>query len=281
MDQDLQLSDLHFERLRTIIHDQTGITIGEGRKTLLVSRLRKRLRETGMNDFRAYVARLGTEPAEMQELIDRVTTNKTYFHRTPRVWDHFRTVAVEDFLSRAPGRAMRIWSAAASTGEEAHTAGIVLEDVRRSREGFDYRILGTDISARVIRSAEAGVFDAAMVSQFRKERPELARAFLTGDDATGYRTTPQITSRISFRLHNLQNRLAKAAPFDVVFLRNVLIYFTPEDQQVILGHVLALMRPEGTLYIGESETITRLTTDFDIVEPMVYRPRRRPGNHDA
>ena len=272
MTQDMLLSDLNFERLRTIIHEQTAISIGDGRKSLLLSRLRKRLNDTGVPDFKTYIARLGSDPAEMQEMIDRVTTNKTCFYRTPRIWDHFRTTAVADFVARDAGRPMRVWSAAASTGEEAHTAGILLEDMRQQGGGFDYRILGTDISARVIKQAEAGVFGPATLSHFRKERADLLAAHMMGDDVGGYRVSPQIRSRITFRQHNLKTRMTKATGFDVIFLRNVLIYFAPEDQERILAHVHALLHPQGTLYIGESESLTRLSTGFAIVEPMIYRP---------
>ncbi len=269
---DSELSDLQFDKLRTIIHDNTGITIQDGRKSLLLSRLRSRLREVEEPNFKSYIARLSSDADEMQELINRVTTNKTYFYRTPRVWDHFRGQAVEDFLAKGSKRPMRIWSAAASTGEEAHTVGIVLEEVRTSQSNFDYKIMGSDISSRVLKKAEAGVYAPPAVKEFRKEQPDLFRTHMMGDDAEGFHVAPNVKSRISFKLHNLQKRMTGTSPFDAVFLRNVLIYFTPEDQEEILRNIHAMMPPDGTLYIGESETLTRLNTDFDIIEPMIYRP---------
>ncbi len=276
---DLELSDLNFAKLRTIIHDNTGISIADGRKSLLLSRLRQRLRETDMADFKSYVARVQSDAGELQELIDRITTNKTLFYRTPRIWEHFRDVAVEDFIARKAMRAMRIWSAAASTGEEAYTAGMLLEGPRKTQDEFDYKIVGTDISARVLKKAEMGAFPASTVANFRKDQPSLFRDHLTGNDAAGFQVDPKIKARVSFKLHNLQNRMKNASPFDVVFLRNVLIYFTAEDQEGILRNVHAHMPPDGTLYIGESESLARLDTEFEMLEPMVYRPRagmRRP-----
>lgn len=271
--QDIELSDLHFTKLQGIIHKHTGITIADGRKSLLLSRLRSRLREAGEPDFKAYIARVTSDAEELQELINRVTTNKTYFYRTPRIWDHFRQVAVPEFRARATMRPMRIWSAASSTGEEAHTAGIALEEVRLAEEGFEYSVLGTDVSSEVIRMAEKGVYGAPAVARFKVDAPDLFRAHVTGDDAGGFRVDDKVRARVKFKLHNLQNRLRNASPFDVVFLRNVLIYFTNEDQETILRNVRAVMPPEGVLYIGESETLSRLEADFDILEPMVYRPR--------
>lgn len=266
------LSELHFNKLQTIIHEKTGITIADGRSTMLVGRLKGRLRDLGLDDYKAYIEKVTSDPDEMQELINRVTTNKTYFYRTPRIWEHFRDNAVPQFLARKAGRAMRVWSAAASTGEEAHTIGIILEQVRRSEPGFNYSVLGTDVSARVLKKAETGNYEGTAFAQFQKDAPDLFAEFMQCDDAGRVQISPEIRTRIKFKLHNLQKRLSGVSPFDVVFLRNVLIYFTNEDQENILRHVHALMPSDGILYIGESETLSRLNTPFEIIGPMIYRP---------
>ncbi|MEM8802635.1 MAG: CheR family methyltransferase [Pseudomonadota bacterium] len=277
---DLELSDLQFTKLCGIIHANTGITIADGRKSMLVSRLRSRLREIGDTDFKAYLALVSSDKDEMQELINRVTTNKTLFYRTPRVWEHFREIVVEEFLAKRAMRPMRIWSAASSTGEEAYTAGMVLETVRAELDGFDYKIIGSDISSRVLNTAETGVYPSSSIATFRRDQPDLFR-HMVGNDADGFQVAKQIKSRINFKMHNLQKRMANTSPFDVVFLRNVLIYFTPEDQEAFLANIHAVMPPHGTLYIGESESLTRLHTDFEILEPMVYRPRSGMRKLDA
>ena len=278
---DLELSDLQFTKLCGIIHKNTGITIAEGRKSMLVSRLRSRLREIGDTDFKAYLALVSSSKDEMQELINRVTTNKTLFYRTPRIWEHFRDTVTEEFLARKTMRPMRVWSAASSTGEEAYTIGMVLETIRAEHETFDYKILGSDISSRVLKEADTGVYTAKSVSGLRDDHPDLFGAHMVGDDAGGFQVSAKIKARISFKLHNLQKRMTGSSPFDVVFLRNVLIYFTPEDQQAILANIHASMPPEGTLYIGESESLTRMQTEFGILEPMVYRPLAGMRKPDA
>ena len=266
------MSDAQFTRLCELIHDSTGITIAEGRKSLLLGRLRSRLREVNEPDFTSYIARVKSDSDELQQLINRITTNKTLFYRTPRIWDHFQSTVVPEFLASKQRRPMRIWSAAASTGEEAHTIGIVLEQFRRRETNFDYHVLGTDISSRVLEVAEKGSYPAKAMTAFRSEQPELFSSAMLGDDNDGFHVKPEIKSRLQFKLHNLQKRLKNARAFDAVFLRNVLIYFTNEDQERILQNVLALMPKEGILYIGESESLNRLETGFDQIEPMVYRP---------
>ncbi len=279
--QSLELSDLQFAKLRGIIHANTGITIADGRKGLLLSRLRSRLREMKEPDFKSYISRLQNDASELQELINRVTTNKTLFYRTPRIWNHFRDCTVPAFLASQKKSSMRVWSAASSTGEEAHTIGIMLEEFRLANTGFDYSVLGTDVSSRVLAAAEKGVYAPAALTGFRKEQPDLFRSGMVGDDADGFRVKPDIKARLKFKLHNLQKPLKNTSPFDAVFLRNVLIYFTIEDQENILRNVAALMPPTGTLYIGESETLNRLETVFEPIEPMVYRPVSGTKRPDA
>lgn len=270
MHQALDLSDADFEKLCVIVHKNTGITIGHGRKSMILSRLRRRLREIGDSDFETYISRVKKDPDEMQELINRVTTNKTYFYRTPRIWTHFLESVVPAFRAKKSARAMRLWSAASSTGEEAHTLGVLLEEIRLET-GMDYTILGTDISSEVIEAAEEGLYRPQKLDPFRQEHPELVGKHMSGDDEAGYGVVAVIKSRLKFKLHNLQKRYTGPADFDAVFLRNVLIYFTNEDQEKILDHIAASMAPDGTLYIGESESLTRLETRFELIEPMVYR----------
>lgn len=266
------LSDADFAKLRAIVHQNTGITIAENRKSMMFSRLQRRLRETGEATFGGYIARVTSDPDEMQQLTNRVTTNETYFYRTPRIWAHLRDVVIPGFLEAPGARQMKVWSAASSTGEEAHTIGAVLEDVRGANPGFNYSVLGTDISSRVIDIATEGHYVGRPVARFKKEDPELFARQMVGDDTAGYRVTPEAKKRITFRLHNLLDRLKTGGPFDVVFLRNVLIYFTNEDQEKILANVHAQMRPDATLIIGESETLANLNCKFEAVAPLIYRP---------
>jgi len=277
IDEKTQLSDTDFTKLRAIIHKNTGITIGDNRKKMLMGRLRGRLREIDTIDFKSYFARLASDAGEMQELINRVTTNKTYCYRTPRVWQHFSETAVTEFHAKKEKRAMRIWSAAASSGEEPYTIGVLLEDVRKSTLGFDYSILGSDVSQRVLDKADVGSYSDAAVASLRMEKPDIFNTYMRANDEGNFSVLPEIKSRIKFKLHNLNERLKNTRPFDVVFLRNVLIYFAQAEQEVILDHVYKLLEPGGYLYIGESETLTRLNTGFESVEPLVYRPKPTSG----
>jgi chemotaxis protein methyltransferase CheR len=274
MNHEQSLSDADFAKLRSIVHKNTGITIAENRRGMLFSRLQRRLRETGTPTFGDYIARVTSDKEEMQELTNRVTTNETYCYRTPRVWAHLREVVLPEILTRPGARQMKLWSAAASTGEEAHTIAAIMEDVRSKTPGFNYSVLGTDISSRVIAIAEEGCYVGRAVARFKREEPELFAKQMVGDDTSGYHLNPEAKKKIAFRRHNLLERLKSGGPFDVVFLRNVLIYFTVEDQEKILANVHEAMRPDATLIIGESETLSNMNCKFEPVAPFIYRATR-------
>lgn len=269
---DLSMSDGEFSKLCAIVHKNTGITIAENRKSMLISRLRGRLREVDESSFATYITRLAADPGELQELTNRVTTNETYFYRTPRIWSYFCETVLPDFHDKRYSRPMRVWSAAASSGEEAHTIGVMLEEERLSRQGFDYSVLGSDVSSRVLKTAETGLYSGRAISRFRKERLELFEKHMFGTDIDGFQVNPEIKRRISFRIHNLVNALSHNSDFDAIFLRNVLIYFSAQDQERILRFVHDKLSPSGVLFIGESESLKHIKTNFLQVEPFIYRP---------
>lgn len=281
MDNNFTMSDADFSKLRGIVHKNTGITIGESRRSMLVTRLRGRLREVDEPDFKSYISRVSSDPSEMQELTNRVTTNETYFYRTPRVWDYFRDVFLPEFKDKAQGRPMRVWSAAASSGEEAHTIGVMLEEEKQAHSQFSYSVLGTDLSSRVLKIADTGTYKGRSIARFQKEQPEIFARHMVGSEEAGFSVKPQIKSCIKFKLHNLLDPLKNTGPFDAIFLRNVLIYFTDEDQEKILKNVRDLIRPDGVLFIGESETLKHINTDFDQVAPIIYRPNVRTARASA
>lgn len=269
-EKEIELNSGSFNKLRALIHQKTGITVADNRKGLLQSRLRGRLRETQDSSFTSYLDRVTKDAGELQELIDRITTNETYCYRTPRIWDFFRDEFLPEFCAKKLPRPMRAWSAASSTGEEAHTIGIFCEDLRQNSAGFDYEVFGTDISSRVIKKAQNGHYVGKAIARLQREQPALFERHMTGDKDTGFAVKPEVKSRLTFKLHNLIKPLGPTKKFDIVFLRNVLIYFSSTEQEQILRNVARQMQPDAYLIIGESESLTRLDTDFQQTSPLIY-----------
>ncbi|NQY15431.1 MAG: protein-glutamate O-methyltransferase CheR [Henriciella sp.] len=270
---DDNLSEAYFAELVKFTHDLTGITILPNRKSMLVSRLRSRLRATNTTNFNDYLRLLKSDSGETEHYVNAVTTNKTLFYRTPRIWSYLKDEFVPAWIKAGHNRPMEVWSGASSTGEEIYTAGMVLEEFRKKHPGFDYRIVGTDISDRVVDIADKGIYSGRIVDMFKTSSPDLFAKYMVGNDADGYSVNSDIRSRIKFQRHNVFKPFQTRSKYDVSLLRNVLIYFTHEDQESAIANVERSLRPDGLLIIGESETLSPLQTNYVCVAPLIYRHR--------
>jgi len=267
------LEDLSDDSLREwiqMIHRLTGITISESRRSMVQGRLRKRVLELKLSSYEEYFAFVQTKAEEKTTFIDLITTNETYFYRTPRIWEYIEKEFLPQWHKTRPGGTLQAWSAAASSGEEAHTLGILLQNYRSTRADFSYSILGTDISQKMVQSCQQGEYIGKALEHFRKLRPELAQKFLLQLENGASQVHADIRLRLKFKTHNLFQTLAGAPKFDLILLRNVLIYFTPKDQEVVLRNVAANLAEDGVLIIGESESLTHIQTPFRLIHPLIY-----------
>lgn len=268
---DDKLSEACFSDLVKFTHDLTGITILPNRKSMLVSRLRSRLRATETPNFEAYLKLLKSDKSESEHFVNAVTTNKTLFYRTPRVWSYLIDEFVPAWIKAGHNRPMEVWSGASSTGEEIYTAGMVLEEFRKKHPGFDYRIVGTDISDRVVSIADRGLYSGRIIDMFKTSSPDLFAKYMVGNAAGEYGVNADIRSRIKFQRHNVFKPFQTRSKYDVSLLRNVLIYFTHEDQERAIANIERSLRQDGVLIIGESETLSPLQTNYVCVAPLIYR----------
>lgn len=250
------------------VHTLTGITISEQKKTMLQSRLRKRMKHLSIATFEEYLSWLDRDKAEVQEFINVVTTNETSFFRTPRIWDYFQNEFLPKWVAANPGRQLKIWSAAASSGEEAFSLAICCTNFQIKNPKFDFRIIATDISTEVLKEAEQGIYNGRSVEFLRKSKPELfTQYFVAGTEET-FKVSPKLKTKISFSTHNLFT--VKKEQFDIVFLRNVLIYFNGVDQEKVLKNVGKSIPEGGMLVIGESESLNRLDTPYEFHQACIY-----------
>lgn len=247
------LSGPQFDSIRRWLYQHTGIHLNDSKHTLVSGRLNKRLRDLGLQDYGSYLRLLADPHSDEQQVaINLLTTNETYFFREPK---HFEFL--QDRILNQPntGRTeFRIWSAAASSGEEAYTIALVLAE----RLGLNGRwsILGTDINTDVLRQARRGIY---AIGDAEKIPPNLLKAYCQkgrGRDAGLFRFSREIRAKLELRQHNLTLPMAHEARFDLVFLRNVLIYFNVPDKQKIVQNILQCLKPGGWLLVGHSESIT-------------------------
>lgn len=261
------LSDAEFARFQRFIYDSAGITLSAAKRALVCGRLAKRLHACQMKSYGEYLQLLasGQSPDELQMAVDLLTTNETYFFREPK---HFQFLKEVLRARRPAGAAFRVWSAAGSTGEEAYSIAMVLED---HAAGGPWDVIASDISMRVLARARTGHYTLERLSNF--PRGYLQRYCLKGTGAHEgtMLVERKLRSRVRFMQVNLNARLPRLGTFDVVFLRNVLIYFNLETKRNVVARVLETLKPGGWLFIGHSESLIDVCDGVEMVAPAIYR----------
>lgn len=272
-DDGLGMDAATLQRALKLVYQYTGITLAEGKKTMLQSRMRQRMRQLGLPSYRAYLDWLENTPAERQPFIDVVTTHQTTFFRTPKVWDYFREQFLPHYLhTHGTDSVLRLWSAAASTGEEACSIAMCCEEFKRQHPRFNYDILATDISTEVLAQAQQGEYTGATVTHFRTKHPELFARYNHSSLPERFALPKALHQRIRFQPCNLMlPQQPWKEHFDLVFLRNVLIYFSLEDARRIVQRLAPTLRHSGQLIIGESESLSGQEVPFQFIQPQVYR----------
>jgi chemotaxis protein methyltransferase CheR len=264
----LRISDTEFGQFQRFIFEAAGITLTNTKKALVSGRLAKRLHACQVETYGDYFRLLmsGDSPLEVQTAVDLLTTNETYFFREPK---HFQFLKKEISDGSLRGVAsLRVWSAAASSGEEAYSAAMVLEDVLPRQP---WEVIGTDISAHVLQRARAGHYSMERISQFPPGY--LQRFCLKGRDAQEGTLLVQraVRNKVQFLGVNLNEPLPHLGAFEVIFLRNVLIYFSLETRRKVVARVLNLLKPGGYLFIGHSESLMEVTDAVDLLAPAIYQ----------
>lgn len=266
-----QLDDNDLKKVLDLIHSLTGITIDASKKSMVAGRVRPLLKARELDNLEEYMRLLKRDPEETQKFVDRVTTNETSFFRTPRVWAYIKEKFLPEWLENNPGKTLKIWSAASSTGEEVYTLGMVCSDFQQKNPGFNYQIVASDINAEVLQKAKNGVYSGRNIDWIGQRQPEEFKKYFIAEGDGNYKIAPAARKGISFCRHNLFEKFSYPAQFDLVFLRNVLIYFSAPDQEKVLAGVHAKLKNGGCLVIGESEALNRLKTDFHFVAPLIYQ----------
>lgn len=262
-----ELSAEEFAWVSRFLHQESGILLKQGKEPLVRGRLEKRLRHHGLSTFSEYFARLGMpgHESETSLAIDLLTTNETSFLREPKHFEFLRTKVI---AQREPGRALRIWSAASSTGEEAYTIAMTLADALN--EG-PWEVCGTDISTRVVEQANKGMYpmsaaDKVPVSWLKryclKGRDDYSDFFMIGN---------ALRLRVKFIQANLMQPLPSLGLFDTIFLRNVMIYFDQPTRVSLVDRLLALLRPGGYFIVSHSESLNGITNKLESLGSSIYR----------
>lgn len=268
VDREFNFSDRDFERVRKLIYGRAGISLNDGKHAMVYSRLSRRLRETGHQSFDAYLQWLEnvTGPQgdqEWQEFTNCLTTNLTSFFREEH---HFHTLA--EHLKKRGAQPTRIWCCASSTGEEPYSLAITAAENLGLHAPV--KIIASDIDTNVLATASRGVYDA---NTRGLDAQRLRNFFLRGkgNNSGSIRVKPELARMVEFRPFNLmQTQWQLGEPFDIVFCRNVMIYFDAPTQRKVLERIHKVMKPQGILFVGHSENFTESRDLFQLRGKTVY-----------
>lgn len=270
------ISDRDFTRLRTLIYAQSGITLSPDKKTMLELRIKRRLRSLELESYAQYCEYLFGDQGQKDEivhLLDVVTTNKTDFYREPAHFDFLARKALPDLMARNPaGRDLVIWSAGCSTGEEPYTLSIVLTEYGLMHPGFRFKVLATDLSTTVLEKAHLGVFSSEAVTPVPAGLKK--KYFLRGRDSQSnrLRVVPELRKLVEFRHLNFMDAdFGLTEKADVIFCRNVIIYFDRPTQEQILQKLARNLVLDGYIFVGHAEALHDMDLPLEPIAPAAYR----------
>ena len=263
------ISDAEFAQFQRLIFQLAGISLSDSKKVLVVGRLSKRLNHFGFKTFGQYYRYIGSneDPHERQIVVDLLTTNETYFFREPKHFDFLREIATQ----RRSASSFRVWSAASSTGEEAYSVAMVLGDVLG---GNSWNIVGTDISSRVLEKARLGHYPLERAQGI--PQPLLKRFCLkgVGEHEGTLLLVRELRERVEFLYSNLMAPRQGLGVFDIIFLRNVMIYFDNDTKRKVVSNLVPYMKEDGFFIVGHSESLNGITDSLTPVRPTIYRRAR-------
>jgi chemotaxis protein methyltransferase CheR len=270
-----KLSQRAFRRVCGVIYDHAKISLDQRKFELVESRLAKRLHLTGCDSYEAYLERYITPPSgspdagEFEQFVNCLSTNLTSFFREPGHFEHLaETFLVEH--RRRHGQRVRGWCAGCSSGEEAYTLAMTLDQAMSARS--DRLLLATDISTRVLSTATAGVYPIARCQGLSPQlRGQYFEPRVLSDGSPALAARSLLRDRIRFRHLNLMSRWPFGGPFDFIFCRNVMIYFDKPTQEALVRQFSAVLRPGGLLYTGHSESLTSVRHELQFVGASIYR----------
>ncbi len=270
---DYVLTDVEFNRIRELVREYTGIALSDAKRQLVFGRLVRRLRALGLSDFSEYIRLLEqADPVELEEFTNAITTNLTSFFREAHHFEHLAGTLLPELSARMSGSGrLRIWSSACSTGEEPYSIAMVLREQRELLAGIDTKILATDLDSNVLATAAGGCYAPDRLQSMAKVRMEKFFRHGNGDMHGKFKVDASLQELIAFKQLNLMNEWPMRGPFDVIFCRNVVIYFDKATQKVLFDRMAELQRPGDYLYLGHSESLNRVSERYELVGRTIYR----------
>lgn len=268
------LNDADFSKLSNFIYVNYGIKLPLAKKIMLQSRLASRLKINGMKsyaEYTKYVLSGNASDNEIVNMIDLVSTNKTDFYRESAHFDFMKEVVLPNYLAKDTHQPLKVWSSASSSGEEAYTIAIVISEFIENNRKIEFEILGTDISSRILEKAKMGIYpmDRVDVIPLSQKKKYLLRS--KDQENPMVRIIPQLRAKTRFQRLNLMDPAYNVPKdFDIIFCRNVLIYFDRETQEKVINKLCMHLKPGGYFFLGHSESISGIDVPLKQLKPTMF-----------
>lgn len=274
---EFDFSEREFFLLRELVSRHTGISLSAEKQNLVYSRLSRRLRALQLDSFEKYCSLINAgNENELEQFTNAITTNLTSFFREPHHFEHLKQELIPKLhTDNAQSRRLRIWSAGCSTGEEPYSIAITLREAIAEINNWDIKILATDLDSSVITRASRGIYNMDTVAGLSKESLKDCFRKGTGSQQGLVKITADIRKLIHFHKLNLMQEWPMHGPFDIIFCRNVVIYFDKPTQSTLFNRFADIMATGGHLFVGHSESLRAVTERFELIGKTVYRKAGR------
>ncbi len=262
-----------FDQIKNQIFDLTGISLTDAKKDMVYSRLSRRIRDLGLTNFKQYCDLIAEDDSpELVNFINAITTNLTSFFREGHHFKFLVESALPDIMRRnKETRRIRIWSAGCSTGEEPYSLAITLKEALPRKHSWDIKILATDLDTEVLAKAQKGVYDLDRINGLAEAQQKKWFSRGTGSQAGLVKVSDEIKNLISFKQLNLMAEWPMKGPFDIIFCRNVVIYFDKPTQKILFKRYADLLAENRYLFVGHSESLLKVSTKFELIGNTIYQ----------
>ncbi|NOQ94499.1 MAG: chemotaxis protein CheR [Methylophaga sp.] len=270
---EFEFSDANFERIRQFVSEHTGIVLTDKKKDMVYGRLSKRVRKGGFGSFDAFCDALESGDEDEEEfMINAITTNLTAFFRENHHFEYLAEKVIPELVEqKGHNKRLRIWSAGCSTGEEPYSIAMTLKECLPNFDEWDVKILATDLDANVVAQGQSGIYRADRITGIPDDRIKRWFRRGRGEQSDMVKVSSELQQMISFKRLNLLHEWPMSGPFDLMFCRNVVIYFDKDTQRVLFDRYADILAPEAHLFIGHSETLYKVTARFDSLGHTIYR----------
>jgi chemotaxis protein methyltransferase CheR len=261
--------DFHF--IRDLISDRTGIVLADHKADMVYGRLSRRLRELNLNTFNEYLSSIKHDETELINFINALTTNLTAFFREKHHFDFMKSKLLPELIKKKTNKRLRIWSAGCSSGEEPYTIAMTVRELLPNTRGWDVKILATDLDSNMVRKAQQGIYTADRVNGLSKEQLRKWVGKASAEQSSMVEMSDDLRKMITFKQLNLMHEWPMKGPFDIIFCRNVLIYFNKETQAMLFDRYADMLADDGHLFIGHSESMYKICDRFDLLGQTIYK----------